>query len=599
MNNQIEDVLTKMLYTKIRSRRNKINSDPILMDWIKNHCNQMLLTIPNQENMLELQIYSALHPTEELICKNGNLLSFDLKRKKLHCLKTCGCFRNAAREKQKTTLLTKYGVENPFASEEIKEKIKNTNLKKYGTPYPNQNETVRNKCKKTCQDKYGVDNPAKLPNVQERIASTCLERYGIQNPQKLPEIKEITRQTILNRYGFSNPMQVDFLKAKAKETNIKRFGVENPFASEEIKEKIKNTNLKKYGVTSYQQRNFSSSAMEILLSRDEFEKMLLTHGQFEMSEKLKVSISTIYKTHNKLGLNIIQQFSSGAEAEICHWLEQQGIRVEKHNRTICTPNELDIFIPTKNLAIEFNGLYWHSTEKIADKNYHLIKTKKCREHQIQLLHIFEDEWRDHKEICKSIIQNHLGLSKTIIFARKCQVIELSNKECKQFLNSNHLQGYVPATKNIGLLYNNDLVAVMTFKKPRYNKNIEWELLRLRSLSESQILGGTKKMWNHFQTTVNPISVISYCDRRWFSGNIYSSLGFIKKQDAKPTYWYTNFINRFHRSRYTKKLAVLEAIKITDISKSELDTYTENQITRDILGLSRIWDCGQDSWIWAK
>ena len=142
---------------------------------------------------------------------------------------------------------------------------------------------------------------------------------------------------------------------------------------------------------------------------------------------------------------------------------------------------------------------------------------------------------------------------------------------------------------------------MTFGRPRYNRTVQWELLRLATRSNTQIIGGTQKLWKYFLNKYQPNTVISYCDKRWFTGKIYEILGFVKRTDGKPTYWYTDYVNRYHRSRYTKKLSVKAAMNHpgNQLSESELMLLTENQITKGILGLDRIWDCGQDSWVWKK
>jgi G:T-mismatch repair DNA endonuclease (very short patch repair protein) len=48
----------------------------------------------------------------------------------------------------------------------------------------------------------------------------------------------------------------------------------------------------------------------------------------------------------------------------------------RNDRTVLNGKELDIYLPDYNLAIEFNGLYWHSEDYVG-KNYHLNKTIEC------------------------------------------------------------------------------------------------------------------------------------------------------------------------------------------------------------------------------
>jgi hypothetical protein len=142
---------------------------------------------------------------------------------------------------------------------------------------------------------------------------------------------------------------------------------------------------------------------------------------------------------------------------------------------------------------------------------------------------------------------------------------------------------------------------MTFGKPRYNKTHDWELLRLANKIGVQVQGGTQKLWKYFQTVKDPKSVVSYCDRRWFTGAVYQNMQFTRPAESAPTYWYTDLICRYHRSKYTKQNCVSSVLGNSNFqfTKDQLEQLTENQITKEILGLDRIWDCGQDSWFWTR
>ena len=190
---------------------------------------------------------------------------------------------------------------------------------------------------------------------------------------------------------------------------------------------------------------------------------------------------------------------------------------------------------------------------------------------------------------------YLGLNNKKIHARKCTIQELTNNEMKLFLNENHLQGYIPASVNIALIYNNEIVSALTFVKARYNKKIQWELLRLATKINTNISGGIQRLWKHFISTYHPTSIVSYCDLRWFTGKIYSKLGFLKKNTSKPSYWYTNYKIRYHRSAFTKQ----KCLRLAKAKNPQLDLIglTEKKLTRDFLDLHRIWDCGQITWIW--
>jgi hypothetical protein len=100
--------------------------------------------------------------------------------------------------------------------------------------------------------------------------------------------------------------------------------------------------------------------------------------------------------------------------------------------------EIDIFIPSKKLAIEYNGLYWHS-ENFIENTYHLDKTEDCLKQDIKLIHIFEDEWIYKKDIVKSRLLNLIGFSENKIYARNCEIKEVNSREALKFLDENHIQ----------------------------------------------------------------------------------------------------------------------------------------------------------------
>ena len=506
-----------------------------------------------------------------------------------------GCENPAQNElvqaKKKATMLDRYGVVSPIQSEGIKNKIQNTNLLKYGHKNPGQTEYAKQQHTKLYQDNNRV------AEITQQIKETNLEKYGVDTPLKNCVINNKRKKTNLEKYGVEEPIGSVLVRKKSQQTMLKKFGVE--FASQvpELVSKMKTTrkqnNFLKFNREHESQLHISLDNLEILNDKIKFSEMLKKYGRVEMANILGVGVNIISTRHKKFGLDIIQQFSSSHESEIASWLSDLNIVVKKKDRVICKPNELDVVLPDFKLAIEFDGIYWHSEQGSGGKcnsSYHISKTKKCEDQRIQLIHIFEDEWLNKKDICKSIIMAQLGLTTNKIAARKCQIVELTNKQIKHFVDENHLQGHVTGKINLGLYFNKDLVAAMTFGKPRYNKNIQWELLRLVIKKDTQILGGVEKLWAYFQKTYKPETIVSYCDKRWFSGNVYNKLGFVLHTKGKPTYWYTDYKQRFHRSRFQKH-------KLVDAGYDK--TLTEAVITRDILGLDRIWDCGQDSWIWKK
>jgi hypothetical protein len=256
------------------------------------------------------------------------------------------------------------------------------------------------------------------------------------------------------------------------------------------------------------------------------------------------------------------------------------------------PKELDIFIPDKNIGIEFDGLYWHSETVIKNKNYHLDKTEKCKKKGIQLLHIFEDEWAFKENIVKSVLLSKLGIYENRIYARKCEVKEINTNLKNSFLNENHLQGRDLSSIRLGLFYNDELVSVMTFGKRKITgAEPKLELIRFASKLNTQVIGGASKLFKYFLKNYDFSEILSYADRRWSNGNFYEKLGFRLDHISRPNYWYIKNGKREHRVNYQKhKLSNL--LEKYDESLTEYENMLNNRY-------HRIWDCGNYVFVFNK
>lgn len=255
---------------------------------------------------------------------------------------------------------------------------------------------------------------------------------------------------------------------------------------------------------------------------------------------------------------------------------------------------LDIYIPSKKIAFEFDGLYWHCEVK-KNNHYHLTKTRECLKKDVQLIHIFEDEWIYKKEIVKSRIKNLLGVSDIKIYARKCTIKEINNKQCKEFCEKNHLQGFVNGKYALGLYYNEELVSIMQFGLLRKNlgsKNEcgKYELLRFCSKLNYNVIGGAGKLFNHFINNYSPDEVISYADKRWSKGNLYEKLGFVLSHSSKPNYFYVFGDTRKNRFNFRKDLLISKYGCPKEMSEHEFCLKQH---------WYRIYDCGALVYMWKR
>lgn len=210
-----------------------------------------------------------------------------------------------------------------------------------------------------------------------------------------------------------------------------------------------------------------------------------------------------------------------------------------------------------------------------------MKTELCEKEGYQLIHIFEHEWDFNQELIKEKIKAILGVNQEKVYARKCTVKKISVKEKNEFLNKYHIQGEDKSKIKLGLFYNDELIAVMTFGKPRFNQQYNWELIRYAT--SKHVIGGAGKLLSFFRKQFTG-SIITYADRRFSQGNMYEKLGFKLERISEPNYWWVK--NNEILSRYqTQKHNLKDILKDKfDPTKSE----DENMINN---GYYQIFDCG--------
>jgi len=499
----------------------------------------------------------------------------------------------------------------------FKNTVKKTKLNKYGDVYYNN----RDGAKKTSLLKYGVDNPSKSIIVQEKTQKTNLEKYGTTCTLLNGDIQEKTITTKIKKYNsksFTN-------RKKAKKTTLERYGDENY----NNRKKANDTSLIKYKDKNYNNREKAKQTCLNEYNKDNYTKTEEYKNKINnktiniWAKKLKIKVENIKysnglfivknfcKTHcdfeikkdvlrNRLNYGIktlctkcnpVSEQSSIKEKEIVDFIKTE-LRINniiENDRKILNGKELDLYFPEHNLAIEFNGLYFHS-DKFLDKNYHLNKTEECEKQGIQLLHIFEDEWIYKSEIVKSIIKNKLGLTDNKIYGRKTIIKQIDdNKLVKEFLENNHIQGFVGSKIKLGLFHKNELVSLMTFGKKRKfmnssSKEGEYELLRFCNKLNTTVIGGASKLYNYFIKNYNPKEVISYADKRYSNGNLYKNLGMKLIGESKPNYFYiknSGDVFRYHRFGFRKDILIKKGY---DSLKTEHQIMIEREYYR-------IYDCG--------
>ena len=353
-------------------------------------------------------------------------------------------------------------------------------------------------------------------------------------------------------------------------------------------------------------RYISSSSKRILGNMKFIQKAKEIHGnKFDYSkvkyDKYDTKVCIICPKHGEFwqtpdshlqgnGCSKCSYKTSKNENEITDYIKKLcDTNIQTRNKEIITPLELDIYMPEKHLAIEYNGILWHSERFGKDKHYHLHKTEKCQENGIKLIQIFEDEYLEHKDIVKSKIRHLLNKDIDLqkVFARKCIIKEIDKISARNFLNRNHIQGFSASTVYLGGVYNDELVGVMTFKEERKG-NHNWELTRFATDINKRCIGLGGKLISYFIRNYKPEYIKSFADRRWTldkDNNLYTKLGFKLDKILAPDYHYVQGNKRIHKFNFRKQTL--------------LKKYPEAGLTEDMteyemaqkLGFYRIWDCG--------
>ena len=426
-----------------------------------------------------------------------------------------------------------------------------------------------------------------IKKVKENTRKNLLKKEGIINVFQRTTVKEQIKNTNLEKYGVEYYSASNECKNKVKTTVLKQYGVENISKLDIIKDKIKNTNLERYGVKNPTQKNYTNFQKDILYNENKLFKYIQDNNIInikELSEKIDIRYRTLWGIINKNNWYHLFDYSKSiAEKEIREYINQ-FYKTDNNNRQYLNGKEIDIYISKLNIGIEFNGNYYHN-EYSKEKKYHQNKSLLAEEKGIFIYHIFEYEWYTKKNLIINQLNNLLKINSQKIGARQCIIKEVNNNEKSVFLNNNHLQGNDSSSIKLGLYYNNELVSIMTFCKPRFNKKYEWELSRFCCKSNCSVIGGASKLFKYFIDNYKPKSIISYSNIAHTKGNLYSTLGFNLESISEPNYVWCNGHETLSRYKCQKHKLLEQGYT----GNSEVEIMHKR-------GYYRIYDCGNKVWI---
>ena len=490
------------------------------------------------------------------------------------------CTSKGTLKKREETNLKKYGSKHHMGSDAVKEKIRKTNMERYGSAcYISSNE-FQESYKEEYFERTGHTHHLSNPEVIAARESSNIEKYGSANPFEFA--KDKVQAGMVAKWGVISPLQNPDILARTQATNTERYGVHSPMMCDEVKEKVKEVNLKKYGHVFSARSHYSALASSVLYDKESLSEMYKEVGNSHIiAKQLGIgSHRTVLQALREHDIDVndnILRTVSNAEKEICNILDEAGINYETSNRSVLAPKELDIYIPEHNVAIEYNGVYWHS-DVYKDKAYHQQKALACKEAGILLIHVYEDQWANPvtKEIIKEkIIQKCNKSTKEKVYARKCEVVSVTSNEAREFYTATHVQGYNDSKVNYGLVFNGELVACISFKKLTGKTSDQYDLVRYAT--SKNVVGGFSKLLTHFQRN-NVWSVIeTFASLEYSHGNVYEKYGFEMFGVTEPNYHYFKGLERYSRKAFMKhKLEnVLERFdeQLTEKENMNMHGYT--------------------------
>lgn len=436
-------------------------------------------------------------------------------------------------------------------------------------------ENTLPKCKCSCNQVCAIDKTYSMNGFRQYANSDC--------SRKDTKINENAKLKLENRQWLYDQRitQKKAIEQIANELNISTIPVVKYLKSHNIDKLIDARRRNSYSVKILSDKNKLKELYESGLTCE------------EIGKKLGISKATVSRWLNSHEIETRESNSydrkiiriSKEETTLYDYIQSiYNEQIIQSNRSVLNGKELDIYLPKCNLAIEYNGLYSHcyrpeevKESLIKGRSYHLQKTIECEKQGIQLLQFYSDEWLNKRSIIESVIKSKLKLNQKL-YARNCQKVVVNTYDKNVFLNDNHIQGEDKSRIKLGLTYKNELVCVMTFCKPRFNKSYEWELSRFSSKSELNVIGGFSRLLKWFRNEYSG-SVISYADRRYSNGNVYSKNGFQLIRTNSPSYYYVdkNYLERLNRMKFQKKY--IGAYDCTEYEKARE------------LGYNKIYDCG--------
>ena len=356
----------------------------LLKSWLKKnqdvneYLENLLKQYPNF-NFIANIIYCLIRDIDfnSIVCKNcGKPLNVrTMTQLSNYCSTKCAMSDPELQKRKAETIAS-----DPDYYKKRQEKIIKTNIERYGTKTPAQNKDVAQKMKDTW-----AKDPDHWKKRNEKSEKTCMERYGVKNPYNIKEVQDKSIATKLAK-------QYDDFKY------FDNFTI--PLFTKE--EWMKNE------------------------YKDYLWKCVKCGNEFYVKREHGFVVTINVPKCKKCIPNRISNF----QIEIMDFCKKYFSNILFNTRSIINPQEVDIAIPDIKLAIECNGIYWHT---FYEDMYHLNKTIECNKNGYRLVHIWEDEWNSNKDLIKQKLIDIFENKEIIDFSKPLDRSWYNNLNTKNIL----------------------------------------------------------------------------------------------------------------------------------------------------------------------
>ena len=423
---------------------------------------------------------------------------------------------------------------------------------------------------------YQVSNRCSRGNTK-KLSRWSLGFIGCGPANACPCTKENIALSVASTKSYYTEDDHKAINQKREDSMMAKFGVGYTFQRPELREILTKPKIKQ-------------AAYEKLTNKEWMQQEYVDKKRtaIDIATELEVYYGTVisYCIGHNFEIRRTSNYSM-LELEISKFLTENGIEHVTNDWSVLQSKELDLYVAGHNFAIEVNGLYFHSyhnsMQERENTQRHLDKTIDTAKRGVSLFHVTDWEWKNKQEIISSMILSKLGKSQRI-FARNCQIRQVTTKDARTFVNANHLQGFISGSHYLGLYHDNVLVMMVTAGKHRFDRKYTGiELHRMCSSLGITVVGGASRLLAALKKAAGGKEIVSYCDRSKSDGNGYAKIGFRRQGLSKPGFFWTDGNEVI--SRYLSRRNKLQQWATAyDPNKSQADNMFA-------MGYRRYWDCG--------